>query len=42
MTGREEVRNMLNEVATIIRGRPLTVREAMDIDEQNIDMNEGE
>ena len=42
MTGREEVRNMLNEVATIIRGRPLTVREAMDIDEQNVDMNEGE
>lgn len=41
-TGREGVRKALNDIMTIIRGRPLTVKEAMDIEDIATDLNEAE
>ena len=41
-SGREGVRINLNRIAAIIKGRPLTVMEAMDIEELNITFNEYE
>lgn len=40
--GREGVRVALNEISSIIKGRPLTVQEAMDIEDIGAELNESE